>query len=139
MMNSPSSPTDILIGKAYSDMGRGPDSYDCWGVCVEVGKILGIPIPDYGEYHCSESDRVFKNFLDKSVMEWDKIKGKPQPGDVLVFKQETKNSCLHFGIVVEDGRHFLQCNRDLGVHRARLNNPYFKQAVLGIYRFRGAE
>ena len=33
---------DDLIGKPYEPHGTGPEAFDCWGLCVEVLKRLGI-------------------------------------------------------------------------------------------------
>jgi hypothetical protein len=36
-----------LIGKPHERGARGPDSFDCWGLCVEVYRRAGITLPDY--------------------------------------------------------------------------------------------
>jgi hypothetical protein len=36
-----------LVGKPYAHGARGPDAYDCWGLCVEVYRRRGIDLPDY--------------------------------------------------------------------------------------------
>jgi cell wall-associated NlpC family hydrolase len=36
-----------LIGKRYAIGARGPDSFDCWGVCAEVYRRAGRALPDY--------------------------------------------------------------------------------------------
>ncbi len=36
-----------LLGKEYRHNGRGPDHYDCWGLCMEVYKRLGLVLPEY--------------------------------------------------------------------------------------------
>jgi len=52
----PALPLDIesvqdLIGKPYQRGARGPDAYDCWGLCVEVYRRGGIDLPDFREDH----------------------------------------------------------------------------------------
>jgi len=37
-----------LIGKPHVLGARGPDAYDCWGLCVEVYARAGVRLPDYG-------------------------------------------------------------------------------------------
>ena len=39
---------DDLIGKPYEGGGRGPDSYDCYGLVVEVESRMGRRVPDVG-------------------------------------------------------------------------------------------
>ena len=36
-----------LIGKPYAPGARGPDAFDCWGVCAEVYRRAGLVLPDY--------------------------------------------------------------------------------------------
>lgn len=35
-----------LLGKPWEANARGPDKFDCWGVCIEYYKRLGIALPD---------------------------------------------------------------------------------------------
>ena len=35
-----------LLGKPYTDGGRGPDSYDCYGVVLEVAHRMGVELTD---------------------------------------------------------------------------------------------
>jgi cell wall-associated NlpC family hydrolase len=37
-----------LIGMPHVLGARGPDAYDCWGLCVEVYSRAGVRLPDYG-------------------------------------------------------------------------------------------
>lgn len=36
-----------LLGLPFADGGRGPDSYDCWGIVREVYRRYGVTLPDY--------------------------------------------------------------------------------------------
>jgi NlpC/P60 family len=40
-----------LIGKPYVHGARGPDAFDCWGLCAEVYRRAGITLPDYRVEH----------------------------------------------------------------------------------------
>jgi len=44
-----------LIGKPYVHGARGPDAFDCWGVCVEVYRRGGIALPDYAVEHLTHA------------------------------------------------------------------------------------
>ncbi|MBP5359381.1 MAG: C40 family peptidase [Treponema sp.] len=35
-----------MLGKPYSDGGRGPDSYDCYGVVLEGARRMGAELTD---------------------------------------------------------------------------------------------
>ena len=34
-----------LLGKPFRLGARGPEYYDCWGLCLELGKRAGIEYP----------------------------------------------------------------------------------------------
>ena len=36
-----------LLGLPFADGGRGPDSYDCWGIVREVYRRYGVTLRDY--------------------------------------------------------------------------------------------
>ena len=36
-----------LIGKPYVHGARGPDAFDCWGLCAEIYRRMGKELPDY--------------------------------------------------------------------------------------------
>jgi cell wall-associated NlpC family hydrolase len=36
-----------LLGKPFADGGRGPDSFDCVGLAIEVQRRRGLDIPDF--------------------------------------------------------------------------------------------
>ena len=42
-------PKDVqdLVGKPHKRDKRGPDEYDCWGICIEVYCRRGVGLPDY--------------------------------------------------------------------------------------------
>jgi len=44
-----------LIGKPYAHGARGPEEYDCWGLCVEIYKRGGIVLPDYTVKHLTHA------------------------------------------------------------------------------------
>jgi cell wall-associated NlpC family hydrolase len=48
-------PLQDLIGKPYVKGARGPDAFDCWGVCVEVYRRLGVILPDYRAGHLTHA------------------------------------------------------------------------------------
>lgn len=51
-------PEDVqdLIGKPHKRDARGPDIYDCWGICIEVGRRLGIALPDYATQNMTHQE-----------------------------------------------------------------------------------
>jgi cell wall-associated NlpC family hydrolase len=47
-----------LIGKPYQLGARGPDAYDCWGLCVEIYRRGGRKLPDFVSEDLSRSQIV---------------------------------------------------------------------------------
>lgn len=37
-----------LLGKEFESGGRGPDKYDCYGLCMEIYRRNDIELPDFG-------------------------------------------------------------------------------------------
>ena len=60
-----------LIGKPYKKNGRGPDSYDCYGICIEVCKRIGTKLPEQDE------------IINKKFVPVDK----PKLGDIILINQ----------------------------------------------------
>jgi cell wall-associated NlpC family hydrolase len=119
-----------LIGKPFSEMGRGPDSYDCWGLVMAVGNRLGIQLQDYGTEYWDEVG--VRNQYREHAPEFDKVEV-PQAGDIVVYKEV--DGKLHFGIMI-DQYHFLQANRNIGVGKTRWDSPLTIQLIEGFYRCR---
>ena len=36
-----------LIGKPFELNARGSEKYDCWGICIELGKRAGLALPKH--------------------------------------------------------------------------------------------
>ena len=119
-----------LIGKPFAEYGRGPDFYDCWGLAMDVGAILGHKIPDYGSLSYSDPEMIQKQFR-ANICDFDAL-GNPQTGALILFKRV--DGGLHFGVVI-DGQHFVHVRDDgLGVQICSLNHPLYRQLVKGYYR-----
>lgn len=109
---------DDLIGKPYQENGRGP-GYDCYGVCLEVCRRMGIKLP--------EIENLFQEPFEKV--------DKPQAGDlVLISTIEAR----HAG-VMENETTLLQVvgTGQRGVHRMKISHPWIKDRIEGFYRYAG--
>ena len=92
------------IGIPYKDYGRGPDSYDCWGlVCMVASEMFNHHLPPFVEVNPDDKKSITRAaqqlVLSKSLI----VTPTPCPGAIAagcyggVF--------IHVGIVVEaDGR-----------------------------------
>ena len=86
---------DDLVGLPYSRGGQGPDSYDCYGLCIEVCKRAGIELPNIQ----TPSVNTVRNELFVSTKDiWRKL-SKPEPFCLVAFRIKRN---WHAGVVLED-------------------------------------
>lgn len=120
--------TNDLIGKPFEYGGRGPDKYDCWGLCVEISKRAGIFLPDIntpkstlmrGATFLTTKDRIFEPLK------------KPEPFCLVAFEIGPK--LWHAGVVLENCRHFIHIMRKRMVVIERLDNVQWKRRFKGYY------
>ena len=109
---------DDLIGKPFKQKGRGPDNFDCSGLCMEVSRRLGGELPE------------LKEIIQYEFMPLDK----PELGALVLINTD---GTRHVGIML-DKRNMLQINNDgKGVHKIRVNNPWIKNRIIGYYKYVG--
>ncbi len=96
-----------LIGKQFSYDGRGPDTFDCYGLCVEVYKRLGKNLV---EYKASNDFKENADSFDFGKKDFIKLE-KPEPF-CLVLLRVYKEYVSHIGVVLEDCTKFIHiCKR----------------------------
>lgn len=86
----------------YADGGRGPDSFDCYGlVRMARTEMFGLPLlPSYGAVSVSDKRCMTRIASAESAS---LSRRPPEPGAIAVCWQ--RGLCLHVGIAVElDGR-----------------------------------
>lgn len=132
-----------LIGIPFEYGGRGPDSYDCYGLLMELHKRQGKIVPDYRSTSDSQvvAETMRASIENKVwIAKWQKKFPRDIPaiasleaGDVLLLK--IKGLPCHVGMVT--GRdQFVHTWEGVGgvlTERASL----WKQRILGIYKFNG--
>lgn len=123
---------DDLIGLPFEENGRGPAFYDCYGLALEVNRRLGKEIPDYAILvaHIVES---IQQEVDKHKHEFTRV-SEPEPGDIVLIRSEPGVGD-HFGVIVERGAFLHASARTGDVHRVRLDHPFYKNRIEGIYRY----
>lgn len=117
-----------LLGKPFEALGRGPDSYDCWGLVIEVSKRLGREVPDY-EINPGDSKAIYSKYYEVEL-EYDVV-SVPKEGDIVLYKR--MDGGLHFGIMINFHK-MLHVSKSLGVHKIDIYNPVMKQLIQRIYR-----
>lgn len=116
-----------LLGKKYSDHGRGPDTFDCYGLVIEVQRRYGNELKDF------DYQAVTDAFIGDSILNLEndehitKIDGYVD-GAILLFSNMSgfKN---HIGVYIGDGN-VIHCNFR-GVHIERLE--MVEKFVSGVY------
>ena len=100
------------IGKQYQFGGRGPDHFDCYGLCCRVyADRNGIVLPDWLDIH--ELDLRGRARAIESVLtsgEWTE-KDEPEDGDFVVVRRA--RASWHMGLFYGGG--VLHCGETLGV------------------------
>ena len=121
------------VGLRFEDKGRGPDSFDCWGLVRWIYMHeLKLVLPDYLD--------KYETVLDESGVEsavsagrvsgWDRV-DRPQNMDLVLFKIFGRP--LHVGIVAGKD-YFLHCPEDDFSRRERLSDRKWKNRIEGFYR-----
>lgn len=127
-------PVTDLIGKPFADGGRGPDAFDCWGLCLEVFRREGIILRDY-RLCCHDSEGFARNFHD-ALPAWVRHIEPPVPSVVAIrFNTAAVN---HVGVYVGDGK-FLHTREKTGVVLERVDAPYWRRRIEGFYTPNGIE
>ena len=119
-----------LVGKPFEYGGRGPDTYDCYGLVREVFERVGKQMPDvvsptkYEMIHCAGEE------LKKQVAE--EI-NEPEPFCIVGFIIRPPYTS-HMGIVLEDGFRFIHVLENTQVCIERLDNGTWSNRISGFYR-----
>jgi cell wall-associated NlpC family hydrolase len=110
---------DDMIGKPYKQDGRGPNGFDCWGVCMEVCKRISIKLP--------EQDEIIKNKF-KNITD-------PKLGDIVLIKI-IGGPHAHVGVMLDSSSFMTVHNTGRrGVHRMKISHPWVQSRVAGFYRY----
>jgi len=108
---------DDLIGKRYEQNGRGPETFDCYGICMEVCKRIGINLPEFRSL--LNEARLFKK-VEKPVM-----------GDLILMNTNEH----HVGVMVSSNEMIHTSSQFGSVNKIKINHPWVQQRVSGYYRW----
>ncbi len=102
-----------LIGVPFEYGGRGPETYDCYGLLIEMFKRCGQDIPDYGS--SSHGTEIIAMMLGR-LQEWREVGCEPgvailikmpqsmHVGFMLPYKKFIHTSVITGGVTVENIR-----------------------------------
>ena len=112
-----------LIGIPFEYGGRGPETFDCYGLLMEMHKRIGIDITDYGS--SSKGAEIIAMMMGK-VHEWKEIG--PKPGCTILIKLPMS---MHVGFLLPYNK-FIHTTKSTGgvvIEYLRI----WERKVLGYY------
>lgn len=121
-----------LLGKPYQLGARGPEFYDCWGICLELGKRAGLALPkDFTPDNTEAQSKSIKHYRDTQFIKLDR----PEPYCIAVYSLELPPPYVdHCGFVLEDCRNMVHILKQHSVARVRLNNRILLPKLNGYYK-----
>lgn len=119
---------DLLLSH-YEEGGRGPDTFDCFGLFAELCKRRGQPIPDHpSPVPLSEREAEIVRAADA---EWSQV-NEPEPGCAVLLRIGPWVS--HIGMVLDGGR-FIHASSKHGISVVRLDDVCWINRIAGFYRY----
>jgi hypothetical protein len=119
-----------LSGKPFRLGARGPEYWDCWGLCCELGRRVGIEYPEvFTPQKVEDQDRIIKKTIDEH---FERIE-RPEPFCIVTFKIHPP-FVDHCGFVLPDRRHFVHIMVDHFVVALRLDHKTLAPKIEGYYR-----
>jgi cell wall-associated NlpC family hydrolase len=117
---------DDLLGLPYKKAARGPNAWDCYGLCMEVCRRAGIVLPDIQ----TPTTRPDRNHLFTTTKDiWIKL-AKPEPWCVAAF-QIRRN--WHAGVVIADCQRFIHVTAGINVTVSQLYHHKWRRRCDGFY------
>jgi cell wall-associated NlpC family hydrolase len=120
---------DDLLGKEFEYHGRGPDTYDCYGLALEVARRVGIDFPPHPSYTSLQDKH---NAILYGLTEWKKIET-PELYSLIVFSIRPPY-VTHVGVVLDYNR-FIHISPKTRVTIERFDRDPWKLKVRGFYKW----
>lgn len=125
-----------LIGKPFADDGRGPDNYDCIGLCLEVFARMKIPVSDYDALtfpDISDKEQKATVLLDELARNWIPV-NRPGYGILVAADYPFPGWVTHAGVCL-DAERFIQALGRTGICISRFSSPAWAKRLRGFYRY----
>lgn len=122
-----------LLGKEFQYGGRGPDTYDCWGLCMEIYKRLGRALPDgISTREYMDINYQINSKIRNPQSEIFREIATPQPYCLITFMIRPPY-VSHVGVVLEDGMRFIHIMHKCSVVVERLDTLSWQRRIKGFY------
>lgn len=121
-----------LIGKPFKLGARGPKFYDCWGLCLELGRRVGLKLPEHFTPDANEDqDKTIRMYRDKDFVKIEE----PEPYCIAVYSLAVVPPAVdHCGFILEDCKKMLHTIKQHSVCVIRLDNTIIKRKLCGYYK-----
>lgn len=130
-----------LIGKPFEQDGRGPQSYDCYGLTKEIFNRYGKQIDEY--WCCVENKEKINAIYRGAVSgsKWCEVDYKhgeeiPVPALIGLRFNTPPGVVNHTAVYIGDGK-FIHTRERIGVCVDSINSPAWRRQIVGIYEFVG--
>ena len=119
-----------IIGKWK--FGTDPDEPNCWSLCKEAGKRLGVELPFYSAWIKSLHERLIyiNNRKDDDFVPLDK----PEIGCIVLFKVAAPKP-NHMGIMVDNKGNFIHVFEGTRASIENVNRMRWHNRIVGYYKY----
>lgn len=117
-----------LLQKEFAYGGRGPQFYDCYGLCKEIYRRIGIYLPDFTSY-------TEPSLIHAAIIEGKKLFqeiSEPEPFCLVTFFIRPKYT-THIGVVLEDMSRFIHIMEHSNVTIERLRGWPWEKRITGFF------
>lgn len=126
---------DDLIGKPFASGGRGPESFDCWGLVREARRRLNLPLPEDIEVNALEAASVSAEIeTAKKDGHWHEITV-PTIGCVVAIRNHHL-FVNHVGVYLGNGL-FMHVLAKICACQDRITSPAWSRRIVGYYEYVG--
>lgn len=128
-----------LVGKKFELGARGPNTYDCHGLAIEVFKRYNIDFPDIDI--AGMAMKEVTEMLDREIYkhinilkDWKSIE-KPEVPCLIILKGHFKFA-NHLGVYLGSGKFIHASENKYGGHVCvnRLSDPLWRRRINGYYK-----
>lgn len=126
-----------LIGVPFAYGGRGPDSYDCYGLLREMWRrTYGVVLPDVASPTEPGQQQALMSMHMSGLMAYGSWQQVPrQPGVAAAIRVGTTVS--HCGFLLDEHTLIHAWQRSAGVGVQRIEDWNWSNRIVGFYRFKG--
>ena len=120
------------MGKPFVLGARGPDEYDCWGVCIVLAKRVDIILPEHLTPNSNERQEAAIETMKGRFIRLDK----PEPFCIATYRMHGSRKFVdHCAFVNEDCSRVIHTLFRQHVHSLRIDNRILLSRLDGYYKY----